>query len=224
MVKTPVEVRALAQRCGASQARPKHRVTLRQAGEMRDGPDGRWTPFRAEQSISLSRPAFRWTARTGPLGLVTVVDALRGGEPHLEARAFGVVTLVRPPVTAALTKGELMRYLAELPWAPDAMLHNRALAWQVLNPGRLRVSAACGEGLAAVDLHLGDDGLVAAVSAADRPRMEGRRTVERPWWGRFCDYRSHAGRRLPFRAEVGWRLQDREVAVWRGLVTAWSMG
>lgn len=127
-------------------------------------------------------------------------------------------------MTPALTKGELMRYLAELPWAPDALLHNHALDWQVLDPTRLRVSAACGLGRAAVDLHLGTDGLVAEVSAADRPRMEGGGTVERPWWGRFCDYRSHAGRKLPFGAEVGWRLQDDEIAVWRGRVTAWAMG
>lgn len=191
---------------------------------MRNGPNGRWASFRAEQSISLSQPAFRWTAKTGPLGLVTVVDALRCGEPHLEAWALGVLTLARPPVTPALTKGELMRYLAELPWAPDALLHNWALAWQVLDPARLRVSVACGSGRASVDLHLGDDGMVAAVSAADRPRMEGGGTVERAWWGRFSDYRSHAGRRLPFRAEVGWRLQNEDVAVWRGLVTAWAMG
>lgn len=191
---------------------------------MRDGPDGRWTAFRAEESISLLRPAFRWTARTGPLGVVTVTDALRSGEPHLEVRALGAVTLAHPPASAALTKGELMRYLAELPWAPDAMLHNSALDWEVLAPNRLQVSAGCDAGRAAVDLHLADDGLVASVSAADRPRMEGARTVERPWWGRFCDYRFHAGRRLPFRAEAGWRLQDEEVAVWRGLVTAWTMG
>lgn len=190
---------------------------------MRDGAGDRWASFRAEQSISLSRPAFRWIAKTGPLGLITVVDALRSGEPHLEARALGVMTLARPPVTPALTKGELMRYLAELPWAPDALLHNRALSWQVLDPACLRVSAAFGSGSAAVDLHLGDDGLVAAVSAPDRPRMEGDRMVERPWWGRFHDYRSHAGRRLPFRAEVGWRVQGEEVAVWRGLLTAWAM-
>lgn len=224
MNRLPVEVRDLARRYGASDARPEHRVALRQKGVMRDGPHNRWAAFRAEQSISLTRPAFRWTARTGPLGLVTVTDALRCGQPRLEVRAFGLLTLARQAVTPALTKGELMRYLAELPWAPDALLHNRALDWEVLAPARLRVSAACGADRAAVDLHLGDDGLVAAISAAGRPRMEGVRTVERPWWGRFGDYRSHAGRRLPFRAEVGWRLEDQDVVVWRGFIVDWAMG
>jgi len=35
---------------------------------------------------------------------------------------------VRPP--PSLLKGELMRYLAELPWAPDALLANPWLAWR----------------------------------------------------------------------------------------------
>ena len=81
-----------------------------------------------------------------------------------------------------------MRYLAELPWARDALIANRMLVCQVLGDSALAVSLGRGGARGEVKLTLGADGLIALVSAL-RPREEGGRMVERPWRGRFSDYR-----------------------------------
>ena len=41
-------------------------------------------------------------------------------------------------------RGEALRYLAELPWNPDAILHNRSLGWAVLDAETIRVATGVG--------------------------------------------------------------------------------
>ncbi len=78
----PTAVMDLAHRLGAS---PEFCIAVRltQSGTMQDKPEARTMHFSAVQRILLQRPEFEWTARTGPLGLISVTDALKGGEPHL---------------------------------------------------------------------------------------------------------------------------------------------
>lgn len=182
-----------------------------------------WARFRADQTISLDRPGFRWRATTGPFDLVTVTDALDEAGPSLTVKAFGVIPLARVAADDALTKGELLRYLAELPLAPDAMLRNTALDWEVLGPSTLHVSATVGGVRARIVFTLDADGLVASAFAPDRPRLEGATTVEHPWQGRFGAYRLHHGRRLPFAAEVAWIIEGAVLPVWRGQMEDWTM-
>ncbi|CAN5529774.1 hypothetical protein BH10PSE3_BH10PSE3_26980 [soil metagenome] len=191
---------------------------------MRADPRHRWAPFRARQTIAVDRIGFNWRATTGPLGCIAITDALDATGPKLSVIALGVIPLARAVGDAALTKGELQRYLAELPLAPDAILRNLALDWEVLNSDVLRVSAThCGVHTH-VDLALGADGLVTSVFAPDRPRAEGGASVEHPWKGRFSDYRRRAGRLVPFAAEVGWVLDGEEHVYWRGRMTSWNLG
>ena len=56
----------------------------------------------------------------------------------LEARLCGSLPLARP-AGLEMSKGELMRYLTELIWAPHAMLHNPALAWRQIDATTVEV-------------------------------------------------------------------------------------
>jgi len=177
---------------------------------MRDRPEGREMRFRASQTIDLRRPAFEWRASTGPFGCISVLDALRDGEAELQARAFGLLRIAGVKGGAAAAKGEIMRYLAEL-------------AWAVVDGRTLRVSAGQERARGEVELRLDADGRIAQVRAQDRPRKEGSGFVERPWHGRFSDYRQHQGRWLPFAGEVGWVLHERSFVAWRGEMLSWTI-
>jgi hypothetical protein len=107
-----------------------------------------------------------------------------------------------------------MRYLAELPWVPEAMLHNRHLRWKELKEDVIEVSADSAGGLARVRLQF-QNGDVVRAEADDRPRAEGNRIVPSRWEGRFWDYREVSGRRIPVRAEVSWLLDDGRFSYWR---------
>jgi hypothetical protein len=217
----PTAVVELARRCGAriGEVACDH-VVLTQIGSMRADAAHRWAPFKARQSMAMDGPRFAWRAATGPFGCIRITDALDADGGWLTVSALGVIPLARVPRDDSLTKGELQRYLAELPLAPDAILRNGALEWEALSATCLRVSAAVGPVRAQIDMTLGSDGLVASAYTPGRPRLEG---VEHPWRGRFSDYRLHEGRQIPFAAEASWTIGGQETAYWRGAMVTWAL-
>ena len=218
----PAIIQSLARRAVRETAVP-NTVWLRQCGEMRANLRGSWRPFSAEQVISIHEPAFAWIARmqAAPLASAHVLDCYMDGKGLLEGRLFGSLQVARA-AGAPAAKGELMRYLAELVWAPYAMLHNPKLSWREIDASTFEVSAESPAGSARVRL-IFENGDIARIEADDRPRMVGHRIVPTRWQGRCCDYREMNGCRIPTRAVLSWLLEDGPFEYWRGRVTAFRM-
>ena len=115
-----------------------------------------------------------------------------------------------------------MRYLAELAWAPDAILANPKLRWRAESTDRLAVSAGEGDTLCEVMLGLDGQGRIASASAPDRPRSAVPPCLPTPWRGRFSDYRRQDGRWIPFAGEVAWEIQGKEIIYWQGQLESWE--
>lgn len=177
-LRMPSGIRDLAERLGVSADTGSAFVTLTQSGSMRDPLAGRWMSFNARQTIALDRPGFSWKSRAGPFGCITVVDALAGGEGDVSVKLFDLLPLAHVRGNDEVTRGELLRYLAERPWAPDAIMRNRELSWSIRSDTSFRVTA----GNAAVGIALDAEGRIGSVHA-DRPRKEGADFVTRPWQG-----------------------------------------
>lgn len=222
--RLPAAAYELALRLGARPDSEPAGVRLTQSGRMKTRLDGKaWMAFTATQTLSTRACAFDWRARAGPLGLVTARDALSEGVGRLDNTALGVIALARAPHTQALLRGELMRYLAELAWAPDAILHNSQLHWRSEGPDRLSVRAGAGDAESEVILSLDTEGRISGAFAADRPRSASPPCLPTPWQGRFSDYRFHQGRWLPFAGEVAWIIDGQEVSYWQARLNQWSM-
>ena len=219
----PPAVVDLAARLGAQFRRGGSQVALMQRGRMKRalGTD-KWMTFTARQSIETGTCAFAWWARFAPFGLVSACDALENGVGRLDVTALGVIPMVRTPHTAALVRGELMRYLAELAWAPDAILTNTALRWREGTSGDIIVST--GEASSAVEISLGLDssGRIATAFASDRPRSAIHPILPTAWHGRFSDYRLHQDRWIPFAGEVAWEIDGRREIYWQGRIESWE--
>lgn len=221
----PTQVRDLALRLGANPILGARTVTLTQTGQMRlNLSSNLWLAFTARQKISITSCDFDWQARFQPFGLLAVVDALQNGKGRLEATAFGFISVMRAVPGPTLTRGELIRYLAELSYAPDAILHNPHLRWRVENKKTLYVAADCGDASAEVRLSLGSDGCISRIFAADRPRSAKPPVLLTPWLGGFSDYRQREGRLVPFSGQVGWKIEGEEMLYWRGKLTEWKIG
>lgn len=135
---------------------------------------------------------------------------------------LGGIPLVRTQPTSALARGELMRYLAELAFVPDAILHNHHLRWCVDGATTFSVSAGTGAEAVEVTLSLGPDGRIASIYAANRPMALKAPFLPTPWCGKFSDYRLKMGRWIPFAGQVGWVIDGVETPYWRGTLTDWS--
>ncbi len=198
-------------------------VRLTQTGRMKRSLDAQsWMAFTATQTISTRACEFDWRANAGPFGMISARDALDHGEGHFDILALGVIPIARAEHTPALVRGELMRYLAELAWAPAAILLNTSLRWRVDGRDTLAVSAGVGETASEVILSLDGDGRIGGAFAPDRPRSAAAPFLPTPWRGRFSDYRLHGGLWLPFAGEVAWEIDGKEVVYWQGRIDQWA--
>jgi hypothetical protein len=220
----PGTVHDLAIRLGVRTGQGPLEVTLTQTGRMKSNVRSKdWMAFTASQTISTHRCVFDWRARAGPFGLVSGRDALADGEGRFDILVLGFIPLAGAAHTAALVRGELMRYLAEIAWAPQAILHNRTLRWEVINADTLSVRAGSDETACRVLLSLDGEGRIAGAFAADRPRSAVAPTLPTPWRGRFSDYRLHAGLWLPFAGEVAWEIDAEPLTYWQCRIGDWQV-
>ena len=220
----PKPVRDLALRLGAKEADAAGQVVLTQEGQMKLALiSSRWHSFTARQTLAVTSCAFWWHARFWPFGYLSVTDALQAGRGQLDVTALGLIPLLRSAPSVALTKGEMQRYLAELPFAPDAMLHNRALSWRVIDENRIAVSCGPAAMQTEVTFALNADGRVASASADDRPRSTTAPYLPTPWRAELSDYRLIQGRWVPFAGQVAWAIDGVEVPYWRGVLSGWTL-
>ena len=183
-----------------------------------------WKPFVAQQRVVTRRPGFVWDARIGivPGVRVHVHDAYLAGEGLLHAAISGLFTVAEQRDAGELARGELMRYLAETPWYPTALLPSQGVRWEPIDERRARATLGDGALQVSLDFSFDAQGLVERVSAAGRGRREGGALVPRPWEGRWSDYQLHDGLLVPMAAEVAWLLptaQGGRKVYWRGRVT-----
>nr|WP_294552392.1 DUF6544 family protein [uncultured Rhodopila sp.] len=221
--RLPAAVYDLAMRLGVKPGDNRGGVRLEQTGRMKRTLDTEsWMAFTATQTISTRACEFDWRATTGPFGMISARDALEHGEGRLDIMALGVVPIARAEHTPALMRGELMRYLAELPWAPAAILLNATLRWRDDGPNTFAVSAGAGKTASEVVLSLDSDGRIASVFAPDRPRSVTVPFLPTPWRGRFSNYRHHGNKIwLPFAGEVAWEIDGKDVLYWQGRIEHW---
>ena len=220
--RPPSAVYDLAIRLGANPGLNRSTVRLSQTGQMKDIGATKWKPFSATQTIATRTCDFDWRARFGPLGMISVRDEFLKGAGHFTVKAFGIVPITTAPNSPQLSRAELMRYLAELAWAPDAILFNTGLRWREVGHDTLAVSAGIGETAAEVVLTLDGEGRIAGAFAPDRARAVKPPYLPTPWRGRFSDYRRHQDMWLPFAAEVGWEIDGKLHLYYQGQLDDWQ--
>ncbi|BDG02151.1 DUF6920 family protein [Anaeromyxobacter oryzae] len=195
-------------------------VRLSQRGELVLSPGARPIRFTAEQTIDALRSAFRWvaTVRLGPLTLMTATDAYEDGRGSLVVRALGLVPVMKG-AGADFDRGELQRYLGEVPCCPPALVLHPTLEWSAIGADTARLRDRADPGGATVDLAL-DEARGAVTCRADRPRAVGKGTVTTPWEAVSDVPHEWSGMRVPTRIEVAWQLPEGRFTYFRAEITA----
>lgn len=195
-------------------------VRIRQEGEMRQKPGGRLHRFTAVERFAVDRIAFSWRARfplAGPIAL-RVVDSYADGDGTLEVRALGLT--VRRQSGPEIVTGQTLRYLAELPWMPHALMRNRELEWRELDGRTVEVAAYAGGDRLTVCMEFDGAGDVVRSSSQMRLLEIEKTWVPTPWGGEFRDFALLGGLRIPTRGEVYWDLDEGRFVYWRGTVVS----
>jgi hypothetical protein len=182
----------------------------------------RWIGFTSTQRVVTRRPGFVWDARMAmmPGVPVRVHDAYVAGEGILHATLFGLVPLVNLRGTPEVAEGELMRYLAEAPWYPTALLPSQGVRWDGVDDTSAQATFTDGPVTLTMLFRFDRDGLIGAARAAARGRTVGKAVIPTPWEGRWTRYDVRDGMRVPTDGEVAWILPEGPWPYWRGRITS----
>ncbi len=181
------------------------------------GTEAKWRRFRSEQWVTAVRPGFVWSAkiRFFPLFPVLVHDAYVGGRGVLEARLLGLLSVMSAPDTAELSRGELLRWLAEAAWYPTALLPGAHMRWEPVDANSARAVVTDGTVVAQAIFRF-EEGRVVSVRTEDRPRETPDGPVPTPWQGRFWNHERRDGFLIPLEGEVAWELEGTLHPYWQG--------
>jgi len=184
-------------------------------------PDG-WRPFRSTEHLVSHPPGFLWDAgiRAAPGLVVRVRDASIGGVGSMRASLLGVLPVVAVEGTPDIAQGALLRWLAEAAWMPTALLPSAGVLWLPLDDSTARATVGVSGVSVWLDFHFGADSLIARTFTSSRGRDVNGVSVPTPWEGRFTDYQTRGGMRIPIQGEVAWLLPQGRQAYWRGRIAA----
>jgi hypothetical protein len=217
MILPDIWQRYLERNVGTTPKQPR-KTLITQRGEILLDTQ-KWAPFTAEQIFEAQRCEFVWHARVRMAPLVTAVveDAYEGGHGRLEAKLFGLFRIMRAEPGLALDRGELIRYLGELPWNPTAIVHNPELHFTMAPSGLSRVWAH--DEASYIDCRFNADGDLVEIETTTRVRGD---EGPAPWSARYLRYGEFEGVRIPVEAEVSWDLPEGRSTYWRGHIESFT--
>lgn len=176
----------------------------------------------AEQWTLTRRPGIVWSAAGTMYGVpVVVVDAFVAGRGVFEAKLAATLK-VAGGEGPDYDRGELLRWLSELPIYPDAILNATELVWQQIDATTVSVTAPSGSGPATLRFGFDEGGDIVSMVADDRPMDRGGVAVPTVWRGLYAQYRQFGPYRIPSWGEVGWELPDGLFTYWKGELVSYA--
>lgn len=193
---------------------------IEQRGEFAMKP-GEWRPMRATQTVRVRPPGFVWDAAItmAPGVHVRVRDSYDGGRAAMKAAVGGLVPVVDQADTPGLAESALLRYLAEAPLIPAALLPRAGVRWDAIDDSTARATLSDAGITVHMDVRFGPSGEIAAIYAQRYRDVEGV-GVPTPFQGRWTSYRREAGMMIPSAGEAGWQLPDGPHTYWRASIRA----
>jgi hypothetical protein len=194
---------------------------MTQRGTFRGDATGDWSPFTATQHVTIRPPGFVWDAsiRMMPLVPVRVLDAYHDGRGLLRARIGDAFTVMEGEPSPQLDEGELLRYLAEAPLYPTALLPAMGVTWTPIDGRSARATLTDRGTTASLVFHFNEENEVARVEGERSFTKDDGTSEDRPWAGYWRRYAERDGMRVPIEGEVAWIHPDvGEASYWRGQI------
>ncbi|MBN9309747.1 DUF6544 family protein [Devosia sp.] len=217
----PAIVRTYAERAGGRSGGPAV-IHLTHSARLATAVGQPPSDIAADQWASTAMPGIVWRGHGSMLGIpLVVLDSYVDGHGLLEARIGGAIRAAYG-AGGPFDKGELQRYLSELPLLPDAILNNSALRWRQVDATSVEVTANTPDGPASARFSFDAAGDIVGIVADDRPMTVGNSTRPTRWVGTYAGYRQFGRYRVPSHGEVGWQLPEGLFTYWRGEVTSYE--
>ena len=200
-------------------------VTIEMAGTINMSATAeQWKPFTSMQRVVTSLAGFgsgfMWDAQISMLpGVkVHVVDSYIAGKGLVQAAMLGLFTVADMGGGGEMARGEFMRFFAETPWYPTALLPSQGVQWAAVDGTSANASINDGPLTLTLLFHFNDAGLIDSVRAQARGGMVGKEMVMRPWECGLSNYQVRNGMTVPISGEAAWVQPDGRKTYFRGSV------
>ena len=182
----------------------------------------RWRPFSSRQLVATHRPGFLWNARVSlvPGLVVRVIDSYIAGAGLLHAAIQGLATVAKVGGSGEVARSEFMRFFAEAPWYPTALLPSQGVRWEAVDDRSANASIADGGLTLRLLFRFDQAGLIDSVRADARGATVGDKVVMMPWECTFSHYERSDGMSVPTTGEASWMWPEGRRPYFRGTITS----
>jgi hypothetical protein len=200
-------------------------VTIEMAGTINMSATAeQWKAFTSMQRVVTAsagaRSGFMWDAQIAMLpGIkVHVVDSYIAGKGLVQAAMLGLFTVADLSGEGEMARGEFMRFFAETPWYPTALLPSQGVQWVAVDGTSAKATIVDGPVTLTLLFHFNDAGLIDSVRADARGGMVGKEMVMRPWECGLSNYQVRDGMTVPISGTAAWVLPDGPKTYFHGTV------
>lgn len=208
IAEMPLIIQRWLTRSGITRTGAHNFVQIKQQGNMRLKPGGKWMPFEAEEYFTISEPSFVWNSyvKMFPMFYLNGRDKFQNGEGEMLIKALSLFTVVDEKPGKRINESSLLRYLGETCWFPSAAL-SKNIKWETIDSVTAKATMNYNGTIASGTFQFNKEGDVTGFYA-DRYYKTGTGYTKEKWQVRINAYKDFNGDRLPSRCEIIWLLPE----------------
>jgi len=187
-------------------------VRLKQVGEFRMKENQSWMPIKAEQYFTTEDPAFIWRVKftMAPFIWIDGRDMYYQGKGNMLIKILSTIT-VADATGSEMDISSLIRFLAEAPWFPTALLPSDYLEWKEIDSNSAR-AVIKDNGYTALGIFtFNEKGEIIKFVTNDRYMEADGKYFKEQWAGYYRNYQEIEGMKIPMEGEVEWNLSDKDL-------------
>ncbi len=183
-------------------------VRLKQKGEMKIKPGGKWMPFAAIQYFTVNEPAFVWTTdvQMMPLVILTGRDKFEKGHGEMAIKLLSLYKVAYGHDNEKINSATMIRYLAETSWFPTAAL-SEYIQWEAIDSLSAKATLTY-SGLKVSGIFIFNQQGDMAGFTADRYYGTADNAKQEKWVVETEEWKDFSGIRIPYKSKVIWKLKE----------------
>jgi hypothetical protein len=193
---------------GAMNIKPIQFVRLKQKGELKTSPGGKWMPFTANQYFNAINPAFIWSADVQFMPLIHMYgrDKLIEGKGQMEIKLLSLINVVNEGDNEKMNTGTMIRYLAETIWFPTTAI-SPYIRWEEIDSASARAVMDHKGTAVSATFYFQTNGDVKRIEA-DRYFGGGEDAKKERWIVDVTAVKEMNGVRIAYKNKVTWALKE----------------
>jgi len=183
-------------------------VRLKQKGEMKTKPEGKWMPFTAEQYFDVENPAFVWVTDVTAFPRIHLSgrDEFNNGEGEMLIKLLSLIPVVNEGKNEKVNSGTMLRFLGEICWFPSAAL-NQYITWEEVDANSTKATFSLNNKKVSGLFTFTKNGEFHSFEA-ERYYGAGEDAQKEKWIVEAISYEEFEGITVPNKSKVTWKLPD----------------